>query len=259
MQFFPSRTIAVEILGWPIHWYGLLYVAAFLLASWMLPRLQKYRKLSLTHDDWSALLTWAIIGVLAGGRLGFVLFFEPFYFLAHPLEILQVWHGGMSSHGGFIGVTIALYFVCRKQKINLLALADTIVVPVAIGLALGRLGNFINGELYGIQTTLPWGMSFDGADGLRHPTQLYAIAKDLVIAVVCFVHLTRARPVIIGHTIALFLILYGGLRYLLEYFRDQSYGVMDWGFFTISPGQLFTIPIIVAGAYLWWELSKRSR
>ncbi len=185
IELFPSRTIALTIAGFPIHWYGLMYLAAFLLAWYLLPKIQKWRGLSLSRDAWSTLLAWGVIGVIVGGRLGFVLFYEPTFYLSNPLEIIKVWQGGMSSHGGFIGVGLALWLFARKQKINLLDLLDVIVVPVALGLALGRVGNLINGELYGIESTLPWAMSFPDVEGLRHPTQIYAILKNLIVAGVC--------------------------------------------------------------------------
>jgi len=259
IDIFPSRTVALEVLGFQIHWYGLMYLFAFLLAFWMLPKLQKYRGLKLSREDWSSLLAWGVVGVIVGGRLGFVLFYEPEFFLRYPLEIIQVWHGGMSSHGGFVGVALVLLFVCRKKNINPLSLFDLIVIPTAIGLALGRVGNFINGELYGTITSVPWAMSFEEVEGLRHPTQLYAVLKDLFIALICFQYLKKAKTMIPGRTLALFLILYGVARYIIEYFRDQPYGLVDLGVVMLSRGQLLTIPIIIFGLFIWWRLNKNEK
>lgn len=256
IHFFPSRVVALELFGFPIHWYGLMYLAAFLAAFYLLPRLQKHRGLSLSRDEWATLLSWAVIGVLAGGRLGFVLFYEPAYFLKNPLEVVQVWHGGMSSHGGFLGVTLALLYTCRKLRIHPLALADTLAVPVAIGLAFGRMGNFINEELYGTVTAVPWAMEFSGAEGLRHPTQIYAIFKDLFIAAVCFWHLRR-RPAAQGKTMGLMLMLYGALRFIVEHFREQPYDVLALGSVVFTRGQLLTIPLFLAGLYLWMRRQDR--
>lgn len=243
IAFFPSRTVALELLGFSVHWYGLLYLAGFLLAWALLPKLQKERQLSLSVDEWSGLLSAAVLGVILGGRLGFVLFYEPSYFLAHPVEILQVWHGGMSSHGGFLGVTVALLIALRnKTTEDKLRLADVAVVPIALGLMLGRLGNFINQELYGTVTTLPWGIVVPGEEGLRHPTQLYAMAKDLLIAGLCFLHLRRATGRH-GETLALFLMLYGALRFAVEHFRVQDYDL--W--LGLTRGQLLTVPIFLVG------------
>ncbi|MBU2213683.1 prolipoprotein diacylglyceryl transferase [Patescibacteria group bacterium] len=259
IHFFSSRTVALELLGFSIHWYGLMYLAGFVLAFFLLPRLQKYRGLTLSKDDWAKLLSWGIIGVIAGGRLGFVLFYEPGFFLRYPSEILQVWHGGMSSHGGFVGVAIALILVSQKRKIDLLALGDCLAIPIALGLALGRLGNLINGELYGVVTSVPWAMEFPDVEGLRHPTQLYAIVKNLIIAGICLSYLKKAKPVYPGRTFALFLMLYGILRYLIEYFRDQPYGLFDFGFILLSRGQLLTVPLIIVGLILWIKFGPNKK
>ena len=258
ISLFPSRTVALVLFDFSVHWYGLMYLCGFLVAWYLVPRLQKYRGLSLTQDDWANVLAWAVIGVIVGGRLGYVFFYQPFYFLDHPSKIIAVWEGGMSSHGGFIGVTIALLWALRKHKKNLRAIVDTVVVPVAVGLAFGRIGNFINQELYGTITSLPWGISVPDAIGLRHPTQLYAVAKDLFIAGVCFWHLRYSRPIVSGRTCALFLMLYGVLRFLTEYVRVQEYPMMDIGVLLLSRGQILTLGIFVVGAAMWWWVGRRS-
>jgi phosphatidylglycerol---prolipoprotein diacylglyceryl transferase len=251
IEFFPSRTVAVIIGNFPVHWYGLLYFAAFIIAWFLLPRLQKYRNLSLSADEWSRLISWAVIGVIAGGRLGYVLFYDPLYYLSNPLEIFAVWKGGMASHGGFIGVTFTMLWATRDRKNDRRSISDVVIVPVAIGLALGRLGNFINQELYGTITSFPWGMEFPGAEGLRHPVQIYAMMKDLFIAAMCFVHL-RSRPFIAGRTFALFLMLYGVLRFLTEFVREQN-GEIYAG---LSEGQWLTIPVFIVGVILWLRAKK---
>ena len=256
ISLFPSRAVALNLFGFEIHWYGLLYLAGFLIAAWLLPRLQKYRGLSLSRDEWFVLLEWSIVGVIVGGRLGYVLFYELPYFLDHPLQIFTVWKGGMSFHGGFLGALAVIVWFARRRRMSLLRLGDTVVVPVAIGLALGRLGNFINQELYGTVTMLPWGMQFPGVEGLRHPTQLYAIAKDLLIAGLCFWHL-RHRPKLAGRTAALFLILYGIGRFLVEFFREQQYAYTVLLGFGFTRGQLLTIPVFLVGIFIWLLLSNR--
>lgn len=253
IEFFPSRQVVLEIAGFGIHWYGLLYFAGFLIGWWLLPRLQRYRNLQLTPEEWSSVLSWAVLGVILGGRLGYVLFYNPWHYVANPLEILMVWKGGMSSHGGFIGVTLALLWALRHRTADILKIADVVVVPVAIGLALGRLGNFINLELYGTVTTLPWGIEIPGVEGLRHPTQVYAIFKDLLIAGLCFTYLKK-QPFTAGRTLALFLMLYGVLRFVVEHFREQN-GIFIGPF---SEGQLLTIPLFIAGVILWWRIKGKG-
>lgn len=259
IDFLPSRAVALSIVGFDIHWYGLLYLLGFALAAVLLPTLQKYRGLSLDRDTWMSLLSWSVIGVIVGGRLGYVLFYESAYFMSHPAEIIAVWKGGMSFHGGLLGVVIVIGLFCRARKISLWAIGDTIVVPVAIGLALGRLGNFINQELYGTVTALPWGMAFPGADGLRHPLQLYGIAKDLLIAGFCFWHLQATRMKSVGKTGALFLILYGIGRFLLEFIREQQYASTDFLWISLTRGQLLTLPLFITGVIVWTFLTRRAR
>ncbi|HLD71211.1 MAG TPA: prolipoprotein diacylglyceryl transferase [Candidatus Peribacteraceae bacterium] len=256
MSFFPSRTVALEVLGFAIHWYGVMYLLAFVVALIMLPRIQRERGLLLLREQWASLVSYAVIGVIVGGRLGYVFFYEPGYFSIRPREIFMVWHGGMSSHGGFIGVATALFLYCYRHKLDVRKVADVIAVPVAIGLAFGRFGNFINQELYGIATDLPWGISIPGVEGLRHPTQIYAIAKDLFIAGICFWHLKYVRSVRPGRTFALFLILYGILRFLVEFLRAQDQSLVNLGILHLSYGQLLTLPILFIGALLWIWLGR---
>ena len=243
LRFFPTRQVAIEIFGFSVHWYGLLYLLAFLLAYNLVLRLQRYRSLQLTKDDVSALLSWAIIGVIVGGRMGYVLFYEFAYFSKNLTEVFAVWNGGMSSHGGFIGVALALGFAIHKRSIPLLPFLDVITVPIALGLACGRIGNFVNWELYGTVTDVPWAMAIPGVEGLRHPTFFYAFAKNLFIAAVCYRFL-RKTPVKPGQTFSVFLLMYGMLRFIVEYYRAQTYALTDLGFMELTRGQLLSLPII---------------
>lgn len=258
IQIFPSLNVAVSIGGFPIYWYGILYVAAFAIAAFLLPRLQHLRRLSLSKMSWSDILTWAVVGVLVGGRFGYVLFYRFHDFLGNPLILFDVRSGGMASHGGFLGVTLGLLWIMRKRSwAEKLSIADIAVVPVAIGLAFGRFGNFLNQELYGTVTSLPWGMQFDGVAGLRHPTQFYAITKDLFIAAMCFWYLRRtAASFLPGRALALFLMLYGVLRFMVEYFRDQT-GVAMFG--GLSEGQVLTVPVFLVGILLWMATGRENR
>lgn len=247
ISLFPSRTVAINLFGFSIRWYGLLYLFSFLLAFVLIPRLQKYRDLHLSRDEWSRIISAAVIGVIVGGRLGFVLFYQPAYYLAHPLEIVAVWNGGMASHGGFIGVTLALLWVLRKYSWEeILRIADVIAVPIILGLGIGRIGNFINQELYGTVTSLPWGITVPDAEGLRHPIQLYEFGTSLLIAFLCYLHLrhTQQRP---GRTLGLFLALYSAVRIPLEFLRIHAFPSLLLGLYR---EQLLTLPLLLIGLFL---------
>jgi phosphatidylglycerol---prolipoprotein diacylglyceryl transferase len=251
IAFFPSRPVALEIFGFSIHWYGVMYLLAFTIAAILLPHLQRERKLFLTRDDWFSLLSWGVLGVILGGRLGYVFFYEPARFALHPQEIIAVWEGGMSFHGGLLGVVIALCWACWRKKISILRVADTVMVPAAIGLALGRFGNFINQELYGTVTDLPWAIAVPGAEGLRHPSQLYSMSLDLLNAAVCCMHLRCTREGTPGRTFALFLAFYGVSRIAVEFVRAQQYPPAHLLGLTLTRGQLLTLPVFLAGVLLW--------
>lgn len=255
LTIFPSRTVALEVFGFSVHWYGIMYLLAFVLSALLIPRLQRERHLSLTRDEWMTILSWGVLGVIMGGRLGYVLFYQPSYFAEHPLEVVAVWNGGMSFHGGLLGVAVAIAYACWRRNISLLRVADIVVVPAALGLALGRFGNFINQELYGTVTSLPWGIEIPGVSGLRHPTQLYAVGKDLLIAAICFGHLrsARAQP---GQTAALFFILYGIGRFLIEFLREQEYPLTQVLGLSFTRGQLLSTPMVVFGVVLWIWLNR---
>ncbi len=266
IALFPSRTVALALGPLDIHWYGILYLLGFLIGMRLLPRLIEYRGVSLTEKQRESLLLHVFLGVLLGGRLGYVLFYGLAFYAQHPAQIFAVWQGGMSSHGGFVGVALMLLRFARRNRISLLSLTDILVVPVAIGLSLGRLGNLINGELYGTLTTVPWGMHFPGVEGLRHPTQVYAMFKDVLIALICFVHLRRSSAQQAGadavsvSTTALFLMMYAILRFTIESLRDQPFGYSMILGFSLSRGQLLTIPLFVLGMGIWlWRSSLRER
>lgn len=249
IHFFPSREIAVSIGGFGIHWYGLMYMLAFVVALYLTPRLQRYRSLDISKDTLTTIITWAIGGVIIGGRLGYVFFYEFSYFIENPLDIFAVWNGGMSSHGGFIGVSLALFYILRKNHIPIIPFLDITAVPIALGLALGRVGNFINLELYGVATSLPWGIEIPGVEGLRHPTQIYAVVKDLSIAFLCFALLSnkRVKP---GIVFSVFLILYAVLRSVIEIFRVQTHPEIDILGLVLTRGQLLSLPILLVGFIL---------
>ncbi len=256
-SIFPSRTVAVDLFGLQIHWYGIMYVLAFLFAIQLLPRLGKLRGLHLSYDQWLSLVSWLVVGVLVGGRLGFVFLYNPSYYLSHPLEIFFVWQGGMASHGGFVAVILVLFLWVRREKVNFWSLADVTTVPAGIGLALGRIGNVINQELYGTVTTLPWGISIPGVVGLRHPTQVYECLWDLATAVICFLLLKYSRTRY-GRIGTIFLMLYAVGRFFLEYFREQQYSLFVFGNIVLTHGQLYTIPLFLFGLCVWFFVPRTT-
>lgn len=254
---FPEIDPIIFSLG-PLHvrWYGLMYVLGFL-ASYYLVRRQirefKYQQLA---DHFENLNLVLILGVVIGGRLGYVLFYNLPYYLEHPLEILATWSGGMSFHGACIALIVGGWIFCRKNNIDFWKSADIYTATLPIGLGLGRIGNFINGELYGRVTDLPWGMVFPGGGPLpRHPSQLYqSFLEGFVLFVILWsVHKKpwqKNRYWPHGSIIAMFLIGYGCQRIVVEYFRepDQQVGYL---FGLITMGQFLSGFMVVSGLLIW--------
>jgi phosphatidylglycerol:prolipoprotein diacylglycerol transferase len=240
IALFPSRTVFLEIFDLSIHWYGVLYVVAFWIAYGLVPYLAVFRSLKATRDQWTAIIAYSALGVLVGGRLGYALLYEPAYYFLHPLEIFQIWNGGMSSHGGFVGVGAVLWMATRRYAISFLSLLDIATVPIAIGLALGRTGNFINEEL----------------GGVSYPVQLIDATIMVGIAILCYVVLRRSPKSLLnrnGSVIALFLISYSITRFFLEYVRIQ-----EWSYIAgLSRGQFFTVPLFAIGVLLFAYANKR--
>lgn len=230
-----------------VRWYGLMYIVG-ILVGWFLGRLRAAR-CGFTRAEVDDLITWLVVGILAGGRLGQVFFYEPGYYFADPVRILKIWEGGMSFHGGIIGVMIAFWLFGRRYGRTFLQMGDFVAPLIAPGLCFGRIANFINGELWGTPTDAPWGVVFPQADGLaRHPSQLYEAALEgLVLFLVVWVYSARPRPT--GAVSGLFLICYGVFRFLVEFVREPAdLGYLAFGWFTM--GQLLSLPMILAGAWL---------
>ncbi|SCK04969.1 prolipoprotein diacylglyceryl transferase [Vogesella sp. LIG4] len=256
-QFDP---VAIHLGPLAVHWYGLMYLLGFVLFL----TLGNYRIRTQPGGVFSRkalddFLTWAVIGVVVGGRLGEVLFYQPGYYLSHPAEILMVWKGGMSFHGGFIGVLVAMALFARKQGVSFWQISDFVAPLVPTGLAAGRLGNFINGELWGrpAPADLPWAMVFPQVDLLpRHPSQLYeALLEGLTLFIILWLFSARRRPV--GQVSALFLIGYGSFRFISEYFRTPDAGIFGQSD-VISMGQWLSLPMIVTGVALFVWFGKRD-
>jgi len=251
--------VLVEIGPVVIRWYALAYIAGLVLGWRYMIWLARQAKSLIKPEDADDFLVWAVLGVILGGRLGYVLFYKPAYYLANPSEIIQTWQGGMSFHGGFLGVLIATWLFCRVRKIRFWAFMDLAAVVTPIGLFFGRLANFINSELWGRPTDVAWGVVFpNGGPYPRHPSQLYeAVLEGLVLLVV--LHLVwrreslRAKPGVISGA---FLIGYGLSRVIVEFYRqpDAHLGYL-WGGATM--GQLLSIPMVLAGMALIAYAKKR--
>ncbi len=248
-QFDP---IAVSLGPLAIRWYGLMYLLAFLQFWWLGKRRiethSQLAKAGWTVPQLDDLLFYGVLGVVLGGRLGQVIFYEPGYYLAHPAEILAVWKGGMAFHGGFLGVLVAMALYARKTKRTWLDITDFIAPLVPLGLATGRIGNFINGELWGrvCDPSLPWAMIFPQVDNLpRHPSQLYqAGLEGVLLFVILWIYASSARPR--AAVSGVFLIGYGCFRFIAEFFRTPDDGIFGLSE-VISMGQWLSLPMILIG------------
>ena len=255
-QFDP---VALQLGPLAIHWYGLMYLAGFMTFLWLgrkrIATLNNPQINSKLLDD---LLFYGVLGVILGGRLGEVLFYNPGYYFAHPLKILAVWEGGMSFHGGFLGVLVAMAWFARQQNIRWLQLMDFIAPLVPPGLAFGRIGNFINGELWGRPTDVPWAMVFPKVDNLpRHPSQLYEFALEgVLLFTLLWLYARKPRPV--GAVSGLFLIGYGSFRFLDEFTRNPDDGIFGLMTFGISMGQWLSLPMVIAGVLLMVSSYRRA-
>lgn len=251
--------IALDIGFLQVHWYSLAYIAGILLGWYYLTRLiaQPNAPMARRHAD--DFVFYATVGILVGGRLAYVFFYQP-EILAHPIDILKLWQGGMSFHGGALGVSLGILYLTRKEGLSWLRVHDYVACCVPFGLFFGRIANFVNGELWGRPTDVPWAIIFPAApDGLpRHPSQLYeAGLEGLVLGLVLafFFWRTNARnqP---GKLVGIFLLGYGLSRFVIEFFRepDVQLGTLSWG---LTMGQTLTVPMLIGGVYLIATASRR--
>jgi phosphatidylglycerol:prolipoprotein diacylglycerol transferase len=250
MIFFPNiDPVFVRIGPLAIHWYGLLYIISFSTAGILLKYRQKWTP-NLAHLSIMDILVYVAFGVVLGGRLGYILFYAPWDWWFDPIQMIAVWRGGMSFHGGLIGALLSLFWMSKRFKCAFSELADFIVPVVPLGLAFGRIGNFINGELWGRVTNVPWGMIFPGGGSLpRHPSQWYESCLEgwLLFAFLWWFSSSPRKPMKVSGS---FLVLYGLIRFFLEFFRepDPQCGFILWGWLT--QGQLLSLPMIIAGLIL---------
>ncbi|HQU79215.1 MAG TPA: prolipoprotein diacylglyceryl transferase [Azonexus sp.] len=244
-----------------VRWYGLMYLVAFVQFILLGRYRIRTRPGLLTVEQLDDLLFYGMLGVILGGRLGQVLFYEPGYYLAHPLEILAVWKGGMSFHGGFLGVLAAMGLWSRKHRIAWFDVTDFIAPLVPLGLAAGRIGNFINGELWGrvADASLPWAMIFPQAGDMqpRHPSQLYHVGLEgLALFAILWLFSSRPRPR--SAVSGVFLIGYGAFRFITEFFREPDHGIFGQSY-TVSMGQWLSLPMVAIGiAMLVMAYRKKS-
>ena len=239
------------------RWYGLMYICGFLAAYYIILAGVKRKGLPLVKDDIADLIFTVAVGVILGGRLGYILFYNLSYYLSHPMKFFAVWEGGMSFHGGLTGAVLAALYFIRKHKVRFYPLADIGFLAAPVGLGLGRIGNFINGELYGRVTDLPWGVVFPGGGNLpRHPSQLYeAFLEGPVMFLVLFVVSRKVKRE--GVVVWSFIALYGLFRFLVEYVRepDEQIGYL---FGVFSMGQMLSLPMFLLGAAMVVQRCRRG-
>ncbi|MBW3011560.1 prolipoprotein diacylglyceryl transferase [Candidatus Woesearchaeota archaeon] len=232
-----------------IRWYGLFYVIGFLFAIWWTRKFSDFKK-----DDVYDLFFWLIIGLIAGARLFEVIVWEPAYYFANPFEIIAIWHGGMSFHGGLIGVVAAALIFCRKRKLSFYKFADLIVVPASLAMALVRIGNFINGELYGTITNVPWCFKFPSAEGCRHPSQLYESFYNILNFFILFAvtKYKQKKKYKDGFVFWTFIFTYGVLRFITEFWRYS-----DTAYLGLNLGQWLCLIMIPIGAVMMIKFRKK--
>ena len=262
MFFHNINPVLLELGPFQIRYYGLFYALGFVIAYFLIHYLAKRKKLGITKDDVADFLIYEIIGIVAGARLVYVFAYNPLFYLQDPIEIFAVWHGGLSFHGGLLGAMAACYLFCKRKKIEFYDIADIAVIPVALALALGRIGNFMNAELYGRIANVQWCIDYSKnqfvenlPNGCRHPSQIYASIKNLAIFAVLWLIKDKKLPK--GFMFWSFVTLYGLFRTIVEFFRqpDEQIGFI-FNYFTM--GQLLSFPLLLLGAYILFKLNKKK-
>ncbi len=261
MLHYPKiNPIAFNLGSIKVHWYGLMYLVGFV-GAWLLARYRANKPNSGWRSQQVAdLIFYAAVGVIVGGRLGYVLFYNLPVYAAHPLNIFQIWDGGMSFHGGMLGVGVATWIFAWTQQRSWMDVIDFVAPLVPIGLAAGRIGNFINGELWGRVTTVPWGMVYPNAGPLpRHPSEIYEfLLEGVVLFIILWTYSAKPRPRFA--VTSMFLLFYGVFRFIAEFFRqpDPQLGFVAFGWMTM--GQLLSLPMILIGLILLvWIYRNKER
>lgn len=252
--------VAFHIGPWPVHWYGLMYLVGFLGGWLLLSERHHYNPREFTQEQIADTVFFAALGAILGGRFGYILFYDWPVFVADPSIIVKIWTGGMSFHGGLIGVFVALLICSKYLKKPVLALTDLIAPAVPLGLGAGRIGNFINGEVWGRITDVPWAMVFpNGGPSTRHPSQLYEfLLEGVVMFIFLWIFSNKPRP--LGAVSGLFALLYGIFRFFVEFFREPDIQI-GYHFGWMTQGQLLSIPLILIGIGLliWAYTYNRER
>lgn len=278
-------TLQIGTFSFSLRWYALAYIAGITIGWWLMQRALRSPRLWTTPpmraDQLERLMTWVIVGIILGGRLGYAIFYQPDHYLSDPMQFLRVWEGGMSFHGGFIGVTLAGLIFCRREKIPALSVGDLFASVTPIGLFLGRLANFVNAELWGRPTTLPWGVAFPGEAAqfcpsqigqicARHPSQLYEAALEGILLGALLIWAVwrggwLSSP---GKVMGTFIAGYGISRFLVEFVRQPdaqfvspgnplglAWQVNGWG---LTQGQALSLPMIAVGLWFVWRARKAA-
>lgn len=252
--------IILELGPLQVRYYGLFWAIGFIIAYFMIYHLAKRKEIRLEKDDVSDLIIYLMAGIILGARVIYVIFYNFPFYMQKPLEIFAVWHGGLSFHGGLLGAATAVFLFSRKKGIHFYDLADLIVVPAALALALGRIGNFTNAELYGRMTDVPWCIDYsknqyvaDIPSGCRHPSQIYESMKNLLIFTALWIIKGKKLPR--GFMFWTFVTMYGFLRFFVEFFRqpDEQIGFL---FGSLSMGQLLSLPLFFVGLFMLYRIKK---
>ena len=261
MFYHNINPVLLELGPFQVRYYGLFYALGFVIAYFLISYLAKRKELNLTKDDAADFLVYEIIGIITGARLVYVVFYNLPFYMQNPFEAIALWHGGLSFHGGLLGSVFASYLFCKRKKIEFYEIADITVVPVALALALGRIGNFMNAELYGRIINMPWCVDYSKNQfvenlptGCRHPSQIYESMKNLAIFAVLWFIKDKKLPK--GFMFWSFVTLYGLFRTIIEFFRqpDEQIGFI-FNYFTM--GQLLSFPLFLVGVYMLFNLKRK--
>ena len=259
MEYQTINPVAFSIFSWPVHWYGIMYLVGFF-GGWGLLalRLRLSKRPAFTMQQLSDIIFYAALGAIIGGRVGYMFFYDWERFFAYPLLLFQIWKGGMSFHGGLLGVLIAMLIYSYHINKPFLMLMDFVAPIVPFGLAAGRIGNFINAELWGRVTTVPWGVIFpNGGPEPRHPSQLYEFALEgVLLFIILWIYSRKPRPM--GAVSGLFALLYGCFRCFVEFFREPD-AQIGYLFGSFTEGQLLSVPLIIIGlGLLIWSHRRKK-